>query len=384
MTGEPRGETIFRNARVVLRDRVLDRASVQVRNGRIADIDANGSATGTDLDGDWLMPGFVELHTDNLEKHMGPRPGVRWPAEQAVVAHDAQIAAAGIVTVFDAVGLGDVFERSDRVENLERMHAALIATAAAGALRAEHLIHVRCEVTYPNVEALAVRMMDFPEVRLASIMDHTPGQRQFIDEGKLRLYYTKKYAMTDEAFREFVAERHRMHNTYAVENRRVLVEHAQRKGIALASHDDATIPHVEEAIRDGMKIAEFPTTPEAAAASHEAGLAVLIGGPNLVLGGSHSGNVAAIDLARNGHVDIVSSDYVPASILPAALKLANAGIGIDMAGAIRTISLNPARSVGLDDRGEIAPGLRADLVRARISGDIAQICETWREGRRVV
>jgi len=375
-------ETIFRNARVVLRDRVLENASVQVRDGRIADIDESGSKSGADLDGDWLMPGFVELHTDNLEKHMSPRPGVLWPAEQAVVAHDAQIAAAGIVTVFDAVGLGDVFERSDRIENLERMHAALIATGDAGALRAEHLIHVRCEVTYPTVEALAARMMEFPEVRLASIMDHTPGQRQFIDEGKLRLYYTKKHAMTDAAFDAFVAERHRLHEAHAATNRRLLVELAKRKGVALASHDDATLPHVAEAIRDGMTIAEFPTTPEAAAASHEAGLAVLIGGPNLVLGGSHSGNVAAIELARNGHVDIVSSDYVPASLLPAALKLADAGI--DVAAAIRTISLNPARAVGLDDRGEIAVGKRADLVRARIAAGVAQICETWREGRRVV
>lgn len=136
-------EIVFRNARVVLRDRVVERAAVRVEGGRIADISEGGSAVGTDLDGDFLMPGFVELHTDNLEKHMSPRPGVRWPAEEAVIAHDAQIAAAGIVTVFDAVGLGDVFENSDRVENLERMHAALMATAAAGALRAEHLIHVR-------------------------------------------------------------------------------------------------------------------------------------------------------------------------------------------------------------------------------------------------
>jgi len=103
-----------------------------------------------------------------------------------------------------------------------------------------------------------------------------------------------------------------------------------------------------------------------------------------VLGGSHSGNVAAVDLARTGHVDIVSSDYVPASILPAALKLVDADIGIDLAAAIAKISYNPAHSVGLDDRGEIAVGKRADLVRARIAGDLAQIREVWREGRRVV
>jgi alpha-D-ribose 1-methylphosphonate 5-triphosphate diphosphatase len=377
-------EVVFRNARVVLRERVLEKAAVRVADGRIVDIDESGSAVGTDLDGDFLMPGFVELHTDNLEKHMSPRPGVHWPAEEAVMAHDAQIAAAGIATVFDAVSLGDVFERSDRIENLERMHEAVAATAAAGALRAEHLIHLRCEVTYPNVAVLATRMVEFPEVKLASIMDHTPGQRQFVDEAKLKLYYTKKHAMTDEAFYAFVAERHRMHMLHAASNRRLLVDLAHRKGIALASHDDATLAHVDEAIADRMQIAEFPTTPAAAAASHAAGLAVLVGGPNLVLGGSHSGNVAAVDLARTGHADIVSSDYVPASILPAALKLVAADIGIDLAAAIRTISYNPAHAVGLDDRGEIATGKRADLVRVRLSGQLSQVREVWRQGRRVV
>lgn len=377
------GQTVFRNARVVTPDAVLDGASVIFGDGCISQIDVDGSTVGIDLEGDWLLPGFVELHTDNLEKHLSPRPGVRWPAAEAVLAHDAQIASAGIVTVFDAVSLGDVFERSDRIESLERMHSALGAATAAKALRSEHLIHVRCEVTYPNVKELAARMMDFPEVRLASIMDHTPGQRQFVDESKLRLYYTKKYGMTDEVFTAFVAERRRMHAAHADEHRRFLVSHASERGIALASHDDATRAHVDEAIRDGMTIAEFPTTPEAAQVSHEAGLAVLVGGPNVVLGGSHSGNVAAADLARAGHVDILSSDYVPSSMLPAVFAMADPAIGLDLPSAIRLVSYNPARAVGLADRGAIRPGLRADFVRARHTGGFPHIREVWREGRRI-
>ena len=376
--------TVFRNARIVTPDTVLDGASAVFEDGLITHVDADGSHTGIDLEGDWLLPGFVELHTDNLEKHLSPRPGVRWPATEAVLAHDAQIATAGIVTVFDAVGLGDVFERSDRIENLERMHAALGAATAANALRSEHLIHVRCEVTYPNVKVLAARMMEFPEVRLASIMDHTPGQRQFVDESKLRLYYTKKYGMTDDAFEAFVAERRRMHDAHADEHRRFLVSYARERGIALASHDDATRAHVDEAVRDGMTIAEFPTTPEAAKASHDAGLAVLVGGPNVVLGGSHSGNVAAADLARAGHVDILSSDYVPSSLLPAVFAMTGPAIGLDLPTAVRLASLNPARAVGLSDRGAIRPGLRADFVRARHAGGAPHIREVWREGRRIV
>jgi alpha-D-ribose 1-methylphosphonate 5-triphosphate diphosphatase len=132
-----------------------------------------------------------------------------------------------------------------------------------------------------------------------------------------------------------------------------------------------------------MTIAEFPTTQEAAEASHDAGLSILVGAPNLVLGGSHSGNIAAIDLVRTGRADILSSDYVPASIIEGVFKLPH-DAGISLAQAVRLASLNPARAVGLDDRGEIAPGRRADLVRVRLLGDSPMVRAVWREGERVV
>lgn len=376
-------EFVVRNARAVLADRTLEGAAMRVRGGAIADVDPDGATTGVDWEGDLLLPGFVELHTDNLEKHFAPRPGVRWPAVDAVIAHDAQIAAAGITTVYDAVSVGDMFERSDRVENLHRMIDALADARAHAALRAEHVVHLRCEVTYPGVVELTQALAGRPEVGLASIMDHTPGQRQFVDESKLRHYYVKKHGMSDAEFDVFAADRRRMHAEFADKHRAALIAIARDHGIALASHDDATLEHVAESVACGMTIAEFPTTPEAAKASHEAGLAVLMGAPNVVLGGSHSGNVAAIDLARNGHVDVLSSDYVPASLLRGVCRLAESGIGIDLPAAIAKASRNPARAAGLTDRGEIAPGQRADFLRVRVAGGTPHIREVWRAGARV-
>jgi len=133
-----------------------------------------------------------------------------------------------------------------------------------------------------------------------------------------------------------------------------------------------------------MTIAEFPTTREAAQASCDAGLAVLVGAPNLVLGGSHSGNIAAIDLLRAGHVDILSSDYVPASLMESVFRLPSSGIGISLPQAVRLATLNPARAVGLGDRGEIALDRRADLVRVRTVDGAAVVRAVWREGERVV
>ena len=133
-----------------------------------------------------------------------------------------------------------------------------------------------------------------------------------------------------------------------------------------------------------MTIAEFPTTREAAQASREAGLAVLVGAPNLVLGGSHSGNIAALDLLRDGQADILSSDYVPASLMESVFKLSAADVGISLPQAVRLASFNPAQAVGLSDRGEIASGRRADFVRVRLHDDAPLVRAVWREGERVV
>lgn len=378
-------EHIYTNAQIVTADRQFSGTMV-VRDGVIAALDEGSVATpaATDFGGDYLLPGFVELHTDNLEKHFTPRPGVRWPSSAAVVAHDAQIVAAGITTVFDALSLGDIFEGSQRVKNLREMVDGIRDAREAGALKADHWLHLRCELSFSSVLELYESMMDDPDVRIVSIMDHTPGQRQFVDVDKYRFYYMKKYGLSDAEFEEFLAERRADQAKYSARHRRAILERALARGHILASHDDATAEHVAESSADGMVIAEFPTTVEAAQASHELGLSVLMGGPNIVLGGSHSGNVAAQELAGHGVLDIISSDYVPSCLVHTPFALAEAGIGFDLPAAINLVSRNPARAAGLSDRGEIAVGQRADFLRVRKSDELAIVCSAWREGTRVV
>jgi alpha-D-ribose 1-methylphosphonate 5-triphosphate diphosphatase len=163
-----------------------------------------------------------------------------------------------------------------------------------------------------------------------------------------------------------------------------LVDLARANNVVMASHDDTTVEHVRESIEDGVAIAEFPTTMEAASASHAAGIAVLMGAPNVVRGGSHSGNVAAVDLAREGVLDILSSDYVPASLLMGAFTLAARVEGYGLARALRSVTLHPARAAGLNDRGAIIPGLRADLVRIHLADNLPVVREVFRGGRRVI
>lgn len=372
------------NARIVLADRVV-KGWVEVEDGRIAEI-GEGALPGTSLDfeDDYLLPGLIELHTDHLEAHVEPRPKVHWDMKAAVLAYDAQIAASGITTVFDSLRVGALTNRDGVSKSLHGLGDAIAELRDAGLLRADHLTHLRCEIATPDVIDEASAYMRKRPAQLLSLMDHTPGQRQFRDMEKMRTYYQRHGLTSDADFAAFVVERMELHEEYAHKHRRALVELAHGCGAALASHDDATLEQVAEAIADGVSIAEFPTTLEAAEASRGAGIKVMMGAPNLVRGGSHSGNVAAEDLARAGSLEILSSDYVPASLLMAAFELPRRVETITLPEAIATVSRNPAQATGLKDRGEIAPGLRADLIRVAVRDGAPAVRRAWKAGERVL
>jgi alpha-D-ribose 1-methylphosphonate 5-triphosphate diphosphatase len=375
-------ELVLANARVVTNGELLP-GSVLVRDGRIAAVDGGALAAGLDLEGDLLIPGLVELHTDNFERHLMPRPKVRWPELPALIAHDAELAAAGITTVYDALGVGDIDPEAMRGQDMAPVLNALRLTTDLGLLRAEHRLHIRLELPAPNTHTLFQPFVDHRLVGLISLMDHTPGQRQWEDVAQARIYYCGKKGWPDEKFDRSISGARAMQEQHAVPNRRHFVSYARERRIPLASHDDTRIEHVEQACADGVAISEFPTRAEAAAAARARGMSVVMGAPNVVRGGSHSGNVAAVELARRGLLDSLSSDYVPASLLMAAFRLVrDADFSIPQ--AIATVSLNPARAARLDDRGAIAPGLRADLVQVRMAGEQPVVRAVWREGRRIV
>lgn len=382
-------ELTLANARLVLAGEVVS-GSLQARDGRITALDSGpGVPTGAlDLQGDFLLPGLVEIHTDNFERHLMPRPKVQWAELPALLAHDAEIAAAGITTVFDALGVGEADTESLRGTSWEGVAGTLDNCTRHGLLRAEHLFHIRCELPAPNTIDLFQPFVDHPLVRLISLMDHTPGQRQWENIEHARVYYIGKKGWSEDKFVRKVAEAAEMQQRYALPHRRHFVDYAQQRGIALASHDDTTLAHVLQAHDEGVSVCEFPTTELAARAARERGMATVMGGPNVVRGGSHSGNVAASHLAQLGLLDILSSDYVPGSLLTAALQLVDEG-HMTMPQAVATVSRNPARSVGLNDRGEIATGLRADLVQVRVvevadGHHHAVVRAVWREGQRVL
>jgi alpha-D-ribose 1-methylphosphonate 5-triphosphate diphosphatase len=319
-----------------------------------------------------------------MEKHIAPRPRVVWPTLPAVLAHDADMAAAGITTVLDALRIGDYGDGQGRAELVRATVDGVAAARDAGLLRADHRLHLRCELCTPDAADVFDQFADEPTLALVSVMDHTPGQRQFRDVAQWRVYHSGRYNLNDAEMDRHIATKLEMQARHSAANQARIVARAKAHGLMLASHDDTTVEDVVQARAAGITIAEFPTTREAAAAAHQHGLGTIAGAPNVVRGGSHSGNIAAAELAEAGLLDALSSDYVPISLLHAAFLLADGIETLSLPAAIATVTRTPARMVGLADRGEIAPGQRADLVRARVVGGVPVVRSVWREGALVV
>ncbi len=371
------------NARLVLDDRVVT-GRVEIAGGRIGRITEGPDVPrgAEDCGGDFLLPGLVELHTDNLERHIEPRPQVDWPHRAAILAHDAELAATGITTVFDALRVGSILSGKSRYHKYARSLATeILGLRDEGALRISHYLHLRAEICSETLLEEFAEFTPADRVGLVSLMDHTPGQRQFRDIGQLRAYLIGKKGMTEADFIEHIAQLTELQALVGASHETGAVAEARRLGATLASHDDTTADQVAVSVGHGVALAEFPTTVEAAQACRDAGIAVMMGAPNIIRGGSHSANVSAIDLARRDLLDIVSSDYVPAALLQAAFRLAE--VWDDLPRAVASVTRAPAESVGLTDRGRIAPGLRADLVRVRLHGGCPAPHGVWSEGRRI-
>ncbi len=372
-------ETILTNGCLILPDRVQV-GTLVLRHGVIAAVDDGRSALPGAIDcaGDYLMPGVVDVHTDNLERQVQPRVNARWPSRSAMVAHDAQCAAAGVTTVLDALCLGDLGFDSDRMQTARDGVADLDALAGSGLLKSEHFLHLRCELPAADVLEMVAGLVGHPLLRMVSLMDHSPGVGQYHDLDRYRAL-RRRDGLADAAVErrigQIVAQRERLR----LPNRRALLALMAGRDVALASHDDRTEAEIDENAADGIDISEFPVSMAAAMAARRHGMKVIAGAPNIVRGGSHSGNVGAGALVRAGAVDALASDYVPAALVEAAFLID----GVALPAAIGMITAAPAAMARLPDRGRLAMGLRADVARVRLHGRLPVIRAVWREGERV-
>lgn len=378
-------EKVLSNARLVLADEVV-RGSLLLRDGRIAEVNAGATAVkgAEDLGGDYVLPGLIDLHTDHFEKHVLPRPGTRWNPVAAVIAHDAQMAAGGVTTSFDCVCVGVSIKHPERREIFRPMIDAVREAGSKGMLRVDHIVHLRCEVTDEMVVELFDSVADHAAVGMMSLMDHAPGHRQYPDVKRFRERTMKNLRLSEAEADAHIDRLLTAQERLVPQNRIALAERGKARGLAIASHDDETPQHVADAAALGISVTEFPTTLAAARAARDSGMKIIMGAPNLLRGGSHSGNVSAAELAAEGLLDNLASDYVPASLLQAVFRLSEAPHGLTLPAAVAAVTAQPAETARLTDRGRIAPGLRADLVRVAVVEGQPFLKTVWREAERVM
>lgn len=378
------GPTILANATLLLPDGTT-RGSLLIEDGRITQINSGSSvaAGAVDCEGDLIMPGLIELHTDNLERHIQPRPKVNWPHAPAIIAHDAELAGVGVTTVFDALRVGSVVseEASNYGEYARQLANEILDLRARGTLRISHFLHLRAEVCSETLIDELAKFGPGDNAGIISLMDHTPGQRQFTDISQLRKYVIGKHGLSEDQFIDHITRLQDLSARIGKKHEAAVVDAARRFGAVLASHDDTTEAQVAVSAAHGVHFAEFPTTREAAEASLARGIKVMMGAPNLIRGGSHSGNVATRDLAQLGLLDILSSDYVPSSLLTGAMMLGD--LWGDLPRGVATVTSAPANAVGFTDRGQLAEGLRGDVIRVHRARDLAVLRGTWVAGKRV-
>jgi alpha-D-ribose 1-methylphosphonate 5-triphosphate diphosphatase len=350
----------FSAGTVVAGDRLLAPGTVVVAaDGTIAGVRAGRMPGGTDLGDVLLAPGAVDLHSDAVEKLAEPRPGVRMPFGAAVRALDCRLAGAGVTTGFAALSLA-----GDEIGLRQRSATEALAEQLRDlpAPRVRHRLHLRVEITdEPSVEA-ALALLGRGGVHLLSVMNHTPGQGQFGGVGSYVSFYRDNYGVSEPDLHARIAVKVAAapHLDGRLDR---LAAAARRAGVVLAWHDPDSAEAVAAAARRGVAVAEFPTTMAAADAAGPAGLAVAVGAPNLLLRRSTSGNLSAADALARGVVTMLVSDYYPEALWPAAL-----GCGLPLPRAVALVTRAPARAAGLADRGELAPGRRADLVALRPDG----------------
>jgi len=372
----------FCNAQLVLDNEIRNASLVLDESGYILDVDDADHRKGLlDCSGDYLIPGLVDIHTDNLERQVLPRTKARFPSRSAFLAHDAQCAVAGITTVADALCVGDAGFESQRIQTLRDALDDLADLADQGVLRSEHVLHLRCELPSPNFRDLFDESVARASVHLVSLMDHTPGVGQYANLEKFRALQRAE-GLSDIDLQKKIADAQERRERFSAKNREYVLERLRDFPVTIASHDDVTVAEVEQNFADGIRICEFPVTDTAAQRAMELGMLSVGGAPNIVRGGSHSGNIAISDLVTRNLIHALASDYYPSALLEAPFRLFMNGL-CSLPKAIAMVTRTPASILGLSDRGSLQPGLRGDIVRVGVFDGQPYVRGVWRLGERV-
>ncbi|MBC8078623.1 MAG: alpha-D-ribose 1-methylphosphonate 5-triphosphate diphosphatase [Chloroflexales bacterium] len=370
--------TLLTNARIVLPNQLIERATLLLEDDRIAAIDpvAPRADVVVDLAGALLLPGLVDLHCDALEKDVEPRPNALFPLDFAVATADRRSAFCGITTIFHAVSFahGELGVRSAATA------AAIVASIAEARQHTlvDNRVHARYEVTDPHSMPLLGELLTGAQVDALSFMDHTPGQGQFKSLEAYQRHLRQSYGVDANAAVAIIDQKRAQHAD-AYDRVRSLATLARAGDVPLISHDDDSPGRVARMAEFGVRISEFPVNLETARAATAAGMHTVFGAPNVLRGQSQSGSMRAIEAVRAQVAACLCSDYAPSTLLAATLRLPQLS-NLSLPQAVGLVTANPAHAVGLRDRGELAVGLRADCIAVDTSRTYPQVAAVWVAG----
>jgi alpha-D-ribose 1-methylphosphonate 5-triphosphate diphosphatase len=377
-------ELLIRGVRVVLPDRVIDSGWVLVSGGLIAEVGEGPPPDAEEIldgEGRWLLPGLIDIHNDAIEREMEPRPRALFPLPLALNSLENRLVSHGITTIFHSLAFMDGRKGLSRAAKVRSAAIEIARLAADMSIR--HMVHARCEIPEPGYGDMIEELAGRGQIHLLSVMDHTPGQGQYKDVERFARFLGDQYHMKIEDANRVIRERQAA--AEATDRERYvarIIAIAAAHGIPLASHDDDSVDRILTRKEQGIRMSEFPVDLDVALHAASEGMFVVVGAPNIVLGGSNTGNMRAMDAVVRGAAQIVCSDYYSPAVLASVFRMAAAGL--PMHHAVRMATLNPARAVGLGDSlGSIESGKRADLVVVEETEDLQVVAAALVEGRKV-
>lgn len=380
------------NGLLVLPDRVV-RGGVRIERQTIADVvegEAPESAIDRqayeviDADGAYVLPGLIDLHCDAIEKEVQPRPNTLVPIDFALFELEKKLAACGITTMYQSLSLG--VGLSLRGDDVMLRLLEQIDSYRQGRTMIRHKLHLRYELVHLKGIALAEELVHSGKVDYLSFMNHGPGQGQYRRPGSFEAYVMKNQGVGREEVEQIAARARQVQAEIDWPRVRRLAQTAGARGIRIASHDDDSAALIDQAVDYGVAVSEFPLNLETARYAAERGLAVCVGAPNVVRGGSHDKNLRAMDAIDAGAAHVLCSDYLPSTLLAAVFAVADAVAGGDagLPRAAAMATLQPARAMGIDARfGSIAPGKAADLLLVRRRDGYPHVLRTLVNGTAV-
>ncbi|MDX0661235.1 alpha-D-ribose 1-methylphosphonate 5-triphosphate diphosphatase [Sinorhizobium medicae] len=371
------------NFALVLKNEVISAGSLLVEDGLIADIRREPVANAAiDGGGRYLMPGFVDLHGDMIEREIAPRPNANMPIDFAIFELDKKMATAGVTTAFAAISFATegVFGNVRSLETTSAVVSGL--NEMRDRLLIDHRVHARYEITNTGAASRLQSFFASNAIHMISLTDHTPGQGQYSDLEAYVASISERRSISLAAAHEIAAKKRAARDNPEIAATLVqIIDAARLRKLPIASHDDDSAEKIAEMHRLGVTISEFPVSASAAAEATRRGLWTLMGSPNALRGKSMTGNLSALAAAESGNLNLIAADYHPAAFVPAIFRLAEVCKG-GLPEAVAMATANPATSVGLGDRGEIAIGRRADLLVVE-TGRVHRIRSTLCAGRMV-